>query len=412
MKSTKRFLLGCSHLAVLGLGAMIGLRGLPEPIHGDSPSEGMALTAPSLPMTEPVPVTTKDSTVAQQFTTRDYASAWDSLKGRFLPKQERLLIQRALLQEWSAIDLEAAVRAVFAETTDEGPGQIGRVSAPSLLDLCAPGIRADPLKAWKLVRSKAFGWETPRFCQAWLECMTTGNPVSVFPILGELPKRERLYWLTSLAESCCGADDPETRATIWNQFSALPDAVADKEFITHVAKTISWYTPPAELATRLLGEPKPTGRNILVQALALRLLDEKDYQTIPKLLQTLPAEVQGEVAAASLPHAADYENHALFLADFALDSGNLDALQAAAADPAYARFAKELNQPLALADWALRLPEDPRTLEIYRQTIEGTARGDLEGVRAKIESLPPGWHREEGLKIISKLGKHKEAESE
>jgi hypothetical protein len=347
---------------------------------------------------------------SSQISTGDYAAAWDYLKGRFLPKQERLLVAKALLQEWSVIDLEAAVRAVFAETTDEGPGQIGAVSVPSLLDLCAPGIQAAPLKAWELVRSRAFGWETSRFRWAWLDCMTEANPASVFPILGELPKRERFAALDTLAKSSCNAKDPATRAAVWAQFSGLPDTVADQEFINHVAETICYYTPPSELAAQLLGETTPAGRKIRMSALALSLFKAEEDEGFAKPLLLLPVAIRGEVAAASLKYGDRDEARALFLANVALDSGNLDALQAAAADPGFARFAEEMDQPLALVDWALRLPEDPRTLEIFRQSIAGAASGDFDGIRAKIQALPPGWQRDHGLAALAKVEKQRRDE--
>ena len=88
--------------------------------------------------------------------------------------------------------------------------------------------------------------------------------------------------------------------------------------------------------------------------------------------------MRGEVAAAGLKYGDRDEEIALFLANVALDSGSLDALQAVATDPAFARFTKNMEQPLALAEWALRLPEDPRTLEIFCQSIEGAANRDFE----------------------------------
>ena len=45
-----------------------------------------------------------------------------------------------------------------------------------------------------------------------------------------------------------------------------------------------------------------------------------------------------------------------------------------------------MDQPLALAQWALRLPEDPRTLEIFRQSVEGAAYSDFEAVQATLQA--------------------------
>ena len=150
MTSTARRFLWCSHLAVLGLGVLMGLRGSGAETYGFSTAKCGAHPPPvqsgSRVMVAKSPV---DSS---QISTGDYAAAWDYLKGRFLPKQERLLVAKALLQEWSVIELEAAVRAVFAETTDEGPG-IGGVSVPACW-ICA-------LPASRPIRSKLGTWSAP-----------------------------------------------------------------------------------------------------------------------------------------------------------------------------------------------------------------------------------------------------------
>lgn len=403
MTSISYKFLGYTHLAVLGLGVMLGLRGSLEPERSSSSRPGMAANSSSSPPSTPMPKSVAGEVpgASALIPSADYAAAWDTLKSRFLPRQERLVIEKALLEEWSVVELSAAVRAVFAETTDQ----------EGLLKCCAPGIQADPHQAWELVRSNAFGLETGRFRNAWLDCMTEVNPVLVFSILDELPKHERLSTLGVLAVSSSSADDPATRTAIWAHLSALPDTPAEQEYLSHVGEWICGYTLPAELVTRLQGELTPAGKKICIAALALSQLEVVEDEDFPKQLHLLPAAMRGDVAAASLKYGQRDNNRALILANIALDSGNLDALQAAAADPAYIRFAKEMDQPMVLADWALRLPEDPRTLEIYRQSIEGAACGDLEALRVKLQALLPGWQRDQGLAILAIVEEQRRAEN-
>lgn len=393
---------------------MLGLRGSLDPKLRDSSPSGAAAISPAPPPSTPVSELDAGGgpDASAPLSTADYVAAWDSLKGRFLPRQERLLIEKTMLEEWSVIDLAAAVRAVFGESTDQGPNGFGKFGILTLLECCAPGIQADPLKAWELVRSNTFGLETGRFRNAWLDCMREPNPVLVFSILGELPKHERLSTLSVLAESSCSAVDPTTRAAIWAKLSALPDAPAEQESLTRVGESMCSSIPPAELAARLLGEPTPAARRICISALALSLFEVMEEKDFPKPLLGLPVAMRGEVAATSLKYGAGHGDRALVLANIALDSGNLDALQAAAADPAYLRFAKEMDQELALAEWALRLPEDPRTLEIYRQSIEGAAYGALGPVREKLEALPASWQRDQGLAVLAKVEEKLRAEEE
>jgi hypothetical protein len=169
---------------------------------------------------------------------------------------------------------------------------------------------------------------------------------------------------------------------------------------------------PAELAERLLGDTTPSGRKICISALSLALFEVVENEDFPKPLFILPTALRGEVAAASLKNAVGNDKRALALAHIALDSGNFDALQAAAADPAFARFAREMGQPLALVKWALRLPEDPRTLEIFRQSVAGAAYSDFEAVQATLQALPEGWQRAQGMAALSKVKQQRDVEKE
>ncbi len=414
MTSTARKILICSHLAVLGLGVMLSLRVSQEPKPQVSSSDEMTASGSSSEGSIPAQKqTVRDAlSVSDSNSSAVYAAAWDSLKGRFLPKQDRLLIEKTLLEEWSVIDLASAVRAVFAETTDQGPNGFGKVGILTLLECCAPGIQKDPLKAWKLIPSNAFGWETVRFRSAWLSCMIEANPVLVFSILDELPKHERLATLSRLAEASCTAKNPTTRAAIWTQLSALPDTPSEQESLTRIGESICFYTAPEELTARLLDENTPAARKIYISAMSLALFEVMEDDEFPKPLLLLPAMLRGEVAATSLKYGLVNEERALILATIALDSGNLDALQEAAANPSFLEFTKEMKKPLALVNWALRLPEDPRTLGIYRQSIEGAASKEYETIQAKIRTLPPGWQREQGLAALATVKERNRAEDE
>ena len=249
---------------------------------------GLPASADLTASTNPTPAAQGDGgefskASAAPLTTEDYAAAWDSLKGRFLPRQERLLIEKTLLEEWSVIDLAAAVRAVFAETRDDGPSGFGKVGMISLLDCCAPGIRANPLIAWELVRSRTFGLETGRFRRQWLECMTETDSVQVFSILGELPKGERLSTLSSLAKASCSAQ--RSRDTHGHLESTLPclthrrsrfiPAMSGRQSVL-TYRLRSWWNG-------CWAKPHlPRGRKICISALSLALLDVVEKERFPE----------------------------------------------------------------------------------------------------------------------------------
>ena len=129
MTSTARKFLWCSHLAVLGLGVLFGLRGSQigiMPILSDTESAPTHST-----LAKQGDGGELSSTSAAPLTTADYAAAWDSLKGRFLPRQERVMIEKTLLEEWSVKDLTATVHAVFGEN----PDLLGNSALPGSLQI-------------------------------------------------------------------------------------------------------------------------------------------------------------------------------------------------------------------------------------------------------------------------------------
>lgn len=419
MTPTTRAILGCTHLAVIGLGVALGLRGTPQREIPPLPLKT------ATPVSEPAPEQAADTSGREDFqpvplSPADHAATWDSLKGKFLPRKDRLHLAGDILEDWSLVDLPAAVRAVFGETSDEGPDS-GMPGNLSLLDRCGPGILADPLKAWELVRANSFGLETGRFRRAWLDCVIKSDVALVISILGELPRTDRGSTLHVLAEAASVDDDLAKRQLIWTHFKSLPDTPAEQYFLTQIGETLCYYAPLDEVVARLSDNPTPAERRICIRALSLALFEVIGREEIPGLLQSLPTAERGEVAAAGMRHAGRDGKLAFTLANVALDNGNLDALQTAGTDQDFSDQAKRMEHPTGffgenpesrkLVDWAFRLPDDPRTLEIFSKTISGIicpTNSNL--IHEKLEALPAGPRKEQGMAIIAREEERQRAE--
>lgn len=187
MTSLVRRRLWISHLAVLGMGVIVGMLAWPA---RESAAEPAALSAKSDGAS--AGGRSAGGSKATTFPASHYAAAWETLKDGRLPRQERLEIQRSLLREWSVLDLEAAFRAVFAE----GPG-----SQADLLEACDSGILADPSAAWALAMTRAVGWESARVRTRWLEIVADKDPLRVFPVLDQVSPSERTDAVEDLARA-------------------------------------------------------------------------------------------------------------------------------------------------------------------------------------------------------------------
>lgn len=386
MTALVRSCLWISHLAVAGVGVMVGTQAWPSDEKHAPVEKAESSGKPG--NSRSVGTHTPDLDSSSR-----YSGAWESLKDKRLSRQERLAIQNSLLCEWSVVDFAAAVRAVFAE----GPGG----DQDDLLKSCAPGLLADPSAAWELVTAGAFGWESARVRTLWLRLITDADPLRVFSVLNQLPSVERKGVVSQLA-STWGADstDPDVREAIWSQFLAMGNQPWGDKALCAIGQTIGSEHRPAELDDLMATASTPAEKKLLGAAYATALYDREDEEFEIEFA-SIPSALRADVAAAGMQVHYSGSERIFEFAKLALAEGNLDAFPAAADYDAIAKSAKDSDDPGALADWALTLPEDPRIMELYRTSIGGAAVRDFPMVREKILALPPGWQRDQGIAALA-----------
>jgi hypothetical protein len=366
---------------------------------------------------------------------REFAAAWELLRREKITRGERRALQEALLEKWSVVDLEAALRASLAEF-QETRGDIPGLVFHEVIVGCDPGIRARPEIALQLIRDKTLGFGSARLRDQWLRVLRDERPELLFAALGEFAGDDRTRTLEELASSLRpshpgAAVDPLKLAKIL----PLHDRPGGTHDLRQVASQLADSLPLSALQREMNAATDPARRTLFLSAFAQSLAgnhisapdDPFDSEKDPfadladslveaddplagkssrDVWKSLPAELRSEVAAEGL-HADTWDGDMTFtFARQALADGNLDALKAAAEHDGFGRYADNTEQPAKLADWALTLPEDPRTRELYRISIGGAAVRDFPSVREKILALPPGWQRDQGIAALAYGGHH------
>jgi hypothetical protein len=95
------------------------------------------------------------------------------------------------------------------------------------------------------------------------------------------------------------------------------------------------------------------------------------------------------------------DSHLLLdFAEVAVEVGDLDSLKAASDAHAFMQSSQSLQDPDKWSDWALSLPEDPRTIDTFGQVMLRAAMGDFKVILPKIEALPLGKRRDLGCAAL------------
>ena len=205
----------------------------------------------------------------------------------------------------------------------------------------------------------------------------------------------------------------QSEATLANAQKNLTNAMSEAEEFRRKA---------SELKVRLeaLGL-EGAGGNIeklqqrLLRAVSdLKLAEDEEFEAA---FSRIPAVMRADVAAVGLT-SWNGEAERMRMLDFAklaLAEGNLDAFPPAAAHGAFADCAEESGDPADLVDWALGLPDDPRVIGIYSQSLHGAVRRTfsqlglggydekrehLKTTLNRVSALPPGLRRDHGIAVL------------
>jgi hypothetical protein len=223
-----------------------------------------------------------------------YAAAWELLQQRDLRRSERQELESALLEEWSKIDLRAALHAAAAREAnhDKDPFKW----SPFLE--CLDEVPHQPDLVWELVSSREYGLHTRDLRREWILSCEESQPLQLIRRLPDLPAEDRAAAIQMAVLYTHRQDEPapgkdEVVAAVLALRGTPDEAAAVEGFATGLSSSI----PTSEVEELLLDPPDPELRDFYLAAYAIAIdgggpLDENAH------LNSLPAGLRAEVEAA------------------------------------------------------------------------------------------------------------------
>lgn len=291
--------------AALLLGVALGLAGMredrPSPAAATEPADDTAIAATdSLPSTF---AAGRDSATAAS-SAAAYSAAWELLKDGKLQREERRVIQRALLAEWCRIDLRAALHAAFEEddTIDEDP------FATSPFEACSEEIQSQLDLVWELVEAREYGLHTRKLRTHWITLAGHQNPLKLLDHFPKLPAEPRdrqddprtQAVEMALAGSINQSADPKLTDAVLAKLVALAVDEDRDRIVNAAAGFLPLWIPEERHLEFLRGANTPVAREIHLRAYASLLQVHLNHGKVEKL-DDIPAEFRAEVLSRLSP---------------------------------------------------------------------------------------------------------------
>jgi len=322
---------------------------------------------------------------------KDFRDAWNVIANqKDLTAKERAAMQRKLLKEWSMVDLQSAMAAVLEGNWDADDGGVN-----SLLPAFREAFLKNPMEAWGIIQSGKLGLGSSLFRWQWVTAVSTENPLLVLSCFGDFSDNLQKAALWPILER--HSKDPKVAEAILRMLRDRPADAQTKTLAAEFFKQVAPTGTPEELAGKIATAGTEQEKIIALQAFAASLKGQ-DAETVKNLIGSLPPESRGDIVRQLLAASGNEKPTALL--DLAIASGNWDLLKdpmVAGVEGKVAEYARR-NDPIAIAEWGLSLPNRPETQEIYRRAITGYIDRYPNEARDWIMSIPEGdWRRERAL---------------
>ena len=393
MKRSKTVLLLGSHLAIAAIALLIARPG--ESGGGEAAGSGPASQAASNKSGGDKVAAggrTKSGGFQASGTWRggEYARAWKALRTAKLPTGERIRMQRELLKQWAALDLEAAIEAALGEAWDKDDGEYYDPTG-SLLEVFADEFGKDPAGTWEMLRGRQFDVATGMLRHVWIGALGTKDPVFLASKLGELSWRDREKALNS----CRRGFKPGTESgeKLFETLARLPEEVVSADDLVAFSTGGRLDGTPDELKQEILSLGPDEQRMAKVLAIQWgRMLASLGVAEIETQLASLPEGLRSEVVWAAF-NSTDSAESTLGLATMLADQGAWQKLEQRETTGMIQHIARN-GAAQEVADWATTLPVRKETIELFHRSVDRYLNQNMEGAREWLANIPPGVWRD------------------
>jgi hypothetical protein len=397
-----------SHAAALAVGIALAAAVARNP--ADSPSNSSS-GSPAARETR-TSRTGRETPKIGSLRSEDYRRAWAAVASKELSLLDRRSLQAGLLERWAEVDLESALQAAMAEAWDNdyspNMSELGTAGHP-LVSAFAKAFAERPLDAWELINSGKFGVGAHILRERWVTSVAAKDGVLLVSMLAEVPASMREFAINRAMEEA--KTRPEVLQTILAKLLALPPGEESESWLKMAASNLPDGGDPVALREQWLNSQEGPSTTLALMSWGASLR-RADAATLLMEWKGIPEARRGEAAKAMLS-PMNYESKALTTAiDLAMQAGEWDFLAAKA--PEQLRQNAHHTDPVALAEWAMNLPERPETVELFHRAVDRYIGDDLPRAKGWLEEMEPGdWQRERGLAEYSQqaLRRHQDPEA-
>jgi hypothetical protein len=316
----------------------------------------------------------------------DYRKAWDAIARRKLTPSERIELQQRLLKQWSLVDLEGAMKASL-----EGPWN--EEEHPGMPFSAA--FAKNPIEAWRIIEFGELGPGAARLRWQWLQSVSGEHPLLVVSYFNELPPSLMRIALKQVMAKHPG--NAELSAAVRRMLEGLPADAVTRGLAADYFSLAPPTETPAELSARWVAATTEREKLIALQAL-IGSLRTSDMATTRAQWEKLPPEAKNDLTRTLLTSSTMLPPTDLL--DLAIENGNWELFKdprISGMEGALAKHARTA-EPISLAEWGLKLPERPETLDVFRRAVSGYIDRNYVDARDWILSIPKGdWRRERAL---------------
>lgn len=323
----------------------------------------------------------------------DYRKAWDAIALRNLTPRERAELQKRVLERWSLVDLEGAMKAALESPWDGGVETSG---AGYLMPAFSAAFAKNPTEAWRIIQSGNLGPGAATFRWQWLTDVSKEHPLLVVSYFKELPSSLMKSALKQVMAKHPG--NAEVSAAVRRMLEGLPPDAMTRGLAADYFDLAPPTETPAELSARWAAATTEREKLIALQAL-IGSLRKSDMATIRAQWEKLPPDARNDLTTTLLTSSNGAHSPTALL-DLAIQTGNWDLFKdprISGVNGVMANYAKSA-EPIALAEWGLSLPDRPETLDVFRRSVSGYIDKNYAEARDWILSIPEGdWRRERAL---------------
>ncbi|WAC19130.1 hypothetical protein OVA24_18035 [Luteolibacter sp. SL250] len=380
----------CLLSAAAGICASAFLGGVAKPttdIATVAKDERGGLAAESIRERREGAATTTPGRAAGATKAADYRKAWDAIAHRNLTPAERVELQKRLLEQWSLVDLEGAMEAALENSWE---GELDK-----LLTAFGGAFTKNPIEAWRIIQSGTLGPGSAWFRWQWLDSVSKENPLLVLSYFHELPTGLRRTGLSQVMRKHPG--NPEVISAARRMLEGMPADSVTKGLAADYFDLVPPTETPAELGARWAAATTEREKLIALQAL-IGSLRKSDMATIRAEWMKLPPDARKDLTSTLLTSPTMLPPTDLL--DLVIENGNWEMFKdprISGMEGALAKHARTA-EPIALAEWGLRLPDRPETLDVFRRAVSGYIDKNYMEARDWIFSIPEGdWRRERAL---------------